>query len=122
MSPDGVEFTGDRPGLLFLEKEGRVYKVLKLYFAPQDSEITEYALSMRELDYRAYYRQGLAERVDDFLEGNYESLLLQASPGLQDDIVAYAEGVYGKPGVFYVTILGDGEVTWRFSPYSQERP
>jgi hypothetical protein len=122
LSPDGVDFGSPTSGLVFLKKNGRTYRVLRMYFASEVEESIEYGISVRELDYQRYLRWAIRGNVDDFAVGEDEDLIVTASPRLKEDIIEYASWRYGRPGFFYLTIEGDETVIWRFSDHIQERP
>ena len=121
MSVDGVDFTGVPSGLCLLEKEGRSFRVLRVLFRPLEPEKTEYAFAAREINYSSFYQRGLVGRAEEFTFGPIESITVSADPALREDIIAYAKGRYGKPGILYLAIEGE-DLRWRFSPHALEHP
>jgi hypothetical protein len=122
LTPDGVDFTGARTGFIFLQRGGRTYNVHRVYFLSLSPDITEYGLTIKELDYPAYIRRGLSGMVDDYAVGPEQNLIVTAAPVLRDDIIEYANWGYGRPGVLYLTIEDDDSLIWRFSDHVQEQP
>ncbi len=119
MSTDGLDFTAEGSGVVFLERGREVARVLKVYFYPLSEEATEYGFAVKDFDYPAYLKQGSIYSAEEFASGPGTGLVVQADPKLMDDMIDYSKGKYGKPGIFYIEM--NGEVTWTFSPHPIER-